>query len=213
MKTTLLKDRLPNEPIGAFVKRMKANTAYLAERKDDPMQEWSVPSFNEIFKNFEKQVQQWAKTALSKNDMEDYVDDVAQEVWLAVHRYRDSYKGESKISTWLYTITENCVAAQINAIHEERDMFRDTYDEETETFTNDDVVDEETLSPEEALEKKQQMLQFMGALSDLERAVATLFLDGYSYREIQDKFPDENTTKAIERIQLKSREFSSKNGI
>ncbi len=39
--------------------------------------------------------------------------DVTQEVFLRVYRYLDRFRGEAKLSTWLYRITRNCCLNQL----------------------------------------------------------------------------------------------------
>jgi RNA polymerase sigma-70 factor (ECF subfamily) len=46
----------------------------------------------------------------SKCGSDQDVDDIMQEVFLNIYQNIDSFKGESKIRTWVYTITKNCIA-------------------------------------------------------------------------------------------------------
>jgi RNA polymerase sigma-70 factor (ECF subfamily) len=64
-------------------------------------------NFDDLYREFAAQVARWA-ARLGGPDFD--VDDVVQEVFVAVHRQLHSFRGESRVGTWLYRITANQVA-------------------------------------------------------------------------------------------------------
>lgn len=62
-----------------------------------------------IFRAHAAEVSRWAR-ALGGPAID--VQDVVQEVFIVVHRRLDSFRGESRLTTWLYGITSNVVHHQ-----------------------------------------------------------------------------------------------------
>jgi len=62
--------------------------------------------FEGLYREYVEQVARWA-ARLGGADID--VDDVVQEVFVAVHKQLPGFRGESQISTWLYRITANQV--------------------------------------------------------------------------------------------------------
>jgi RNA polymerase sigma-70 factor (ECF subfamily) len=65
--------------------------------------------FAEIFALYRQRVVAWCYR-ISRNH--DTANDLAQEVFLKAYRNRDSFRGDSSVSTWLYAIARNhCLTA------------------------------------------------------------------------------------------------------
>jgi RNA polymerase sigma factor (sigma-70 family) len=65
--------------------------------------------FNEVFNRYHARVLAWCRR-LSKNGED--ASDLAQEIFLKIYRRRGSFRGDSRLSTWLYAITRNhCLTA------------------------------------------------------------------------------------------------------
>ncbi|HLH40713.1 MAG TPA: sigma-70 family RNA polymerase sigma factor [Bryobacteraceae bacterium] len=60
--------------------------------------------FGEFFRRYRPKVVSWC-TRLVRNFEEGA--EMAQEVFLRAYRYRHTFRGDSRVSTWLYTITRN----------------------------------------------------------------------------------------------------------
>jgi len=60
--------------------------------------------WNELFRRHQGHVALWCLRLTGDREA---AADLAQEVFLKAFRYLDSYRGESKFSTWLYSITRN----------------------------------------------------------------------------------------------------------
>jgi RNA polymerase sigma factor (sigma-70 family) len=59
-----------------------------------------------IIENYGKMVNSICRRMIQNRDT---VEDAVQEVWLEVNKSLKSFRGESKISTWLYKITSRVV--------------------------------------------------------------------------------------------------------
>ena len=67
---------------------------------------------NELFQRHHPRVAIWCLRLTGDRES---AADLAQEVFIKVFRYLDSYRGDSKFSTWLYTITRNHCFNEIKA--------------------------------------------------------------------------------------------------
>lgn len=84
---------------------------YVAEAKADPAQQSSRPSY-EIGALYRAHAQTVARWACRLGGPAIDVEDVVQEVFLTVHRLLPEFRGEAKITTWLFRITQNQVRHQ-----------------------------------------------------------------------------------------------------
>jgi len=69
----------------------------------------SDAAFQEVFSRYHQRVVTWCYRVTKDRDT---ASDLAQEVFFKAYRHRDSFRGESRLSTWLYSITRNhCLSA------------------------------------------------------------------------------------------------------
>ena len=141
---------------------------------------------------FKKLVDEWQdmvyNTALGIVQNADDADDITQEVFIQAYQSISSFKGESKISTWLYRIT---VSKSLD--HEKRKKRKKRFGFVQSLFGS---REEEQLHPAEfdhpgvQLEKKERAGELFGALKqipDKQRIAFTLHkLEGQSYQEIAE---------------------------
>jgi len=67
------------------------------------------PIFHEVYERYHARVVSWCYRVA--RDRENATD-LAQEVFLKAYRYRHSFRGEARLSTWLYAIARNhCITA------------------------------------------------------------------------------------------------------
>ena len=112
--------------------------------------------------------------------------DIVQEVFLKAYRHIGTFRGESKLSTWLHRITVNqCLNWKRRWFHRRR-WQQHPLSEENDEASAVKLPDERT--PETLFREKQlqqQYLEALEALPDKARAVYVLKeLEGLSYDEI-----------------------------
>jgi RNA polymerase sigma-70 factor (ECF subfamily) len=60
--------------------------------------------FSELYSRYRVRVSTWCRRVARDREK---VDDLTQEVFLRAYRYRRSFRGDARLSTWLYTIARN----------------------------------------------------------------------------------------------------------
>ncbi len=60
--------------------------------------------FTELYSRYRTRVSTWCRRVTHDREK---VDDLTQEVFLRAFRYRRSFRGDARLSTWLYTIARN----------------------------------------------------------------------------------------------------------
>ena len=131
-------------------------------------------SSEEIYRRHAQQVARWA-SRLAGPGLD--VEDLVQETFLQVHRSRESFRGDSRLTTWLYGITERVVYAR-----RRRERLRRMFGFGARGELPE-VVDPGP-TPAEILERRQSTLLLYAALDRLRekyRSILILFeLEGLS---------------------------------
>ena len=112
---------------------------------------------------------------LYTNSLEDE-EDLFQEIVLQLWRSYDSFKGQSKISTWMYRVALNTA---ITLFRKKTKM--PVTDELTDFHYKDFLEDDQ--------EKQQQistLYRVIKMLPNVERAIVTMYLDDFPYRDIAE---------------------------
>jgi RNA polymerase sigma-70 factor (ECF subfamily) len=74
-----------------------------------PDRETADKAFHEVFERYHRRVVAWC-WRIAKN--REVSKDLAQEIFLKAYRYRYAFRGEARLSTWLYAIARNhCLTA------------------------------------------------------------------------------------------------------
>ena len=108
-------------------------------------------------------------------DDPDEKQDLYQEVLLQTWRAKDRFRGESKFSTWLYKITLNTLLTSMRK--EKRQPVKLQSEFPKEVAHHED----------EAMQERSEMLYAaIKTLSEVERALITMHLDGFNNQEIAD---------------------------
>ena len=81
-----------------------ARDAHSPDAGSDPSSTGSAPSFTELVEDNKKRVYY---LALDLTGNHHDAEDLSQEVFIKVHRHRDSFRGDAKPFTWLYRIAVN----------------------------------------------------------------------------------------------------------
>lgn len=117
-------------------------------------------------------------------------EDIAQEVFVEVFNSIDKFKGESKISTWIYRITVN---KSINALKKMKRIGKvkqttTSYDPENE---NSLELPDDAKSTPDAIQENQERREILeSAVNELPENQKTAFVlhkyDGLAYKQISD---------------------------
>ena len=105
-------------------------------------------------------------------------EDVAQEVFITVFKTIDTFREESKFSTWLYRVTVNHCKNRIKYLARRHDRDRDELDE-TSTGANGAIGGPQPAAPDRALESSQmeQLIQEAIATLDEEQRIVVVLRD------------------------------------
>lgn len=137
----------------------------------------------------------------NRTEKEDYKQELIIQLWKAF----PSFNNQSKFSTWMYRV---CLNAAIDIIRKEKSQPKfvqyDNY--------NFNIISE---SKNETSEKQEKLYQAINMLSDIDKAIITLYLEDFSYKEIAEiiGISESNTGVKINRIKsliLKSIENGNK---
>lgn len=106
----------------------------------------------------------------TREDQEDLFQEIVYQLWKAFPAYRE----EAKISSWMYRIALNTAIA----------VFR----KQRVGLTFQDQLPEHAYPPDtdEPSENEERMYTALRQLNDAEKAVISLYLEDYSYKEIAD---------------------------
>jgi RNA polymerase sigma factor (sigma-70 family) len=130
---------------------------------------------------------------VQKVDREDLFQEIVFQIWKSF----PGFKGESKISTWIYRISINTAIA----VYRKQKGKIDYYDE----FPEHAHIPVEN----EPSENEERLFYSLQKLSDSEKAIISLYLDDFSYREIAKitGLTETNVGVRLNRIKLKLKEI------
>jgi RNA polymerase sigma-70 factor, ECF subfamily len=126
----------------------------------------------------------------NRAEKEDYKQELIIQLWKAF----PSFNNQSKFSTWMYRV---CLNAAIDIIRKEKSQPKyvqyDNYNFCIKSESNN-----------ETSEKQEKLYQAINKLSDIDKAIITLYLEDFSYREIAEiiGISESNTGVKINRIKL-----------
>lgn len=110
--------------------------------------------------------------------------DASQEVFIKIYRFAGSFRGDSAVSTWVYSIASNTIYTMLKKRPSHAGLVTDTEDGgELEM-----QIEDTSFSPEREYEKKELKLilhKALGKLSDAHREILVLRdINNLSYEEI-----------------------------
>ncbi len=112
---------------------------------------------------------------LYTNSIEDE-QDLFQEIVLQLWRSYDTFKGQSKISTWMYRVALN------TAITLFRKKTKSPQTDELQDFHYKDFVEDD----EEKQQQISTLYKVIKILPNVERAIVTMYLDDLPYKDIAE---------------------------
>lgn len=124
----------------------------------------------------------------NRKEKEDYRQELIIQLWRAF----PSFQNQSKFSTWMYRV---CLNAAIDIIRKEKSLPQLVNYENKYDFGITDCEKEQTTNQE-------KLYCAINRLSDIDKAIITLYLDDFSYREIAEitGISETNTGVKINRI-------------
>ncbi|MGC4129546.1 MAG: sigma-70 family RNA polymerase sigma factor [Bergeyella sp.] len=130
-------------------------------------------------------------------------EDLFQEIVLQLWRSYDSFKGDSKISTWMYRVALN------TAITLFRKKTKSPQTDELKDFHHRDYLEDDD-------EKQQQvslLYKVIKMLPNVERAIVMMYLDDLPYRDIAENLgiTEVNARVKMNRLKKTLKELMEKN--
>ncbi|MCA9783979.1 MAG: sigma-70 family RNA polymerase sigma factor [Candidatus Cloacimonetes bacterium] len=112
----------------------------------------------------------WA-LCLKVLDSQAWAEDACQECFVRIWAGLSDFRGDSKLSTWIWTLSHRCILnlAQRESRGERRASRRDELDEHAPTLPNTGR------SAADELERKDLLDRLLGELSPAQRSIVTLF--------------------------------------
>jgi RNA polymerase sigma-70 factor, ECF subfamily len=153
-------------------------------------------AFRELVETFQKQVFNNCN-ALVHNTHD--ADDLSQEVFIEVFRSAGNFRGDSKLSTWVYRIAVNKSLNHIRQLKRRNwlHLFEDFFTTKSPQHSADD-----SSLPSEAIENSQRASQLHQAIDSLAENQRTAFLlnkyEELSYRQIAEVM--QTTVPAVESL-------------
>lgn len=136
-------------------------------------------------------------------DEKDSHEDLFQEIVLQLWRSYDSFKGDSKFSTWMYRVSLNTAITLIR---------KKTKSNETD-FNEAQFINLKSEDKDEFLEERITLLYTaIRLLNDVERALVLLFLEDLPYKDIAETLgiSEVNARVKMNRVKIKLKEIMSK---
>jgi len=127
-------------------------------------------------------------------------EDLFQEIVLQLWRSFDTFKGESKFSTWMYRVSLNTAIVLIRK--KKRTIITSSIENQILSIKNDDI-DTET---EERLQLLYAAIKY---LNSVERALVLMYLEDIPYKEIAETMgiTEVNVRVKMNRVKLKLKEI------
>ena len=123
-------------------------------------------------------------------------DDLFQEITINLWKGLPSFKGNSKLSTWIYRVSLNTALSNAGRKKKRLVQYRDKLPEHASIGSNDGSIDEEQI---------QMLYTGIERLKPVEKALILLYLEEHSYSEIADimGISEKNAGVKLHRIKRK----------
>ncbi|WP_313376466.1 sigma-70 family RNA polymerase sigma factor [Chishuiella sp.] len=136
-------------------------------------------------------------------DDKDSHDDLFQEIVLQLWRSYDSFKGDSKFTTWMYRVSLNTAITLIR---------KKSKSKETD-YTESNFINIKSDDKDESLEERITLLYAsIHFLNDIERALVLLYLEDLPYKDIAETLgiSEVNARVKMNRVKIKLKEIMTK---
>ncbi|UCD89397.1 MAG: RNA polymerase sigma factor [Desulfobacterales bacterium] len=142
--------------------------------------------FNDIYEQFQPKIRRYLTRLAGQNEAED----ITQEVFEKVSRSLRHFKGESKVSTWLYRIATHAAIDRMRSPSFQRISQHTSIEESPEIEDRNTWSDQIKTSTDQTLIQKEMnecIREFIDQLpSDYKAVVILSELEGFKNREIAD---------------------------
>jgi len=142
--------------------------------------------FQEIYEEYYPQILRYLKNLSSPDEAED----MAQEVFVKVNRNLGNFKGESKISTWLYRIATNNAIDKFRSASHKRSTESANFDDALEIEDQGTLIGRRKSLTDQTVIRKEMsdcIREFIDRLpSDYKTVVLLSELEGFKNKEIAD---------------------------
>jgi RNA polymerase sigma-70 factor, ECF subfamily len=156
-------------------------------------------AFGELFRKFGPRVLKYARRLVGSDAR---AEEVTQDVFVQVFRFRQRYRPEARFATWLFTIATNLCLNELR--RPERQLKVDLWDRpgEPEDREGPPLPDPEAYTPEEGAASRELARALEQAIAELppkQRAALLLSrLDGLAYRDVGEALGcSEGAVKAL----------------
>ncbi|HEV7733277.1 MAG TPA: sigma-70 family RNA polymerase sigma factor [Candidatus Binatia bacterium] len=151
------------------------------------VQQGDQSAFPELFRRFGPRILQYVRR-LVKSDAR--AEEITQDVFVQIFRFRERYRPESKLSTWVFTIATNLALNELR--RPERVLKVDIWDTrgQDERREGPSLPDPNAISPEEGAASRELARALETAIAELppkQRAALLLSrVDGMAYRDVAE---------------------------
>jgi RNA polymerase sigma-70 factor (ECF subfamily) len=152
------------------------------------VQEGDENAFPELFLRFGPRVLQYVRRLVGS---EARAEEITQDVFVQMFRFRDRYRPESKLSTWVFTIATNLCLNELR--RPERQLRVDLWErrsEEGDRPEEPSLPDPDAIDPEQGAAGRELARALETAVAELppkQRAALLLSrIDGMAYRDVAD---------------------------
>jgi len=167
------------------------------------VQQGQEHAFPELFRRLGPRILQYVRRLVGH---EARAEEITQDVFVQVYRFRQRYRPESKLSTWVFTIATNLCLNELR--RPERQLRVDLWEPRTDEpqgrqdREGPPLPDPDAIDPEEgaaSLELARALEAAVAALPPKQRAALLLSrLDGMAYRDVADALgTTEGAVKAL----------------
>lgn len=131
---------------------------------------------------------------------DDTYEDLFQEITFQLWKARNSFKGEAKISTWIYRIGLYTALSEIRKYKRRNHAKQQLYTENVADENDDGYINE--------------LYKAIGKLNKIEKALVTLYLDNKSYAEMSAiiGISESNVGARLTRLKKKLKHIMQVNG-
>ena len=156
-------------------------------------------AFQELFRKFSPRVLQYTRRFVGSDAL---AEEVTQDVFVQVFRFRHRYRPQSRLSTWVFTIATNLCLNELR--RPERHLRVDLWERRDAEERRDgpQLPDPDAVNPETGAASRELARQLevaVGALPSKQRAALLLSrVDGLAYRDVAESLGcSEGAVKAL----------------